>query len=387
MHYLGIDVAKTRLDLGDAGGGLSQPFANKRTGVNKLIGLLETRYAPGDVQLVIEPTSTYHHLLIHALAEQHIAYTLVNPASTAYYARVQMKRAKTDRVDTQTLARLGESEQFEPTPPPEDWRERLKFLMRHRDELLKDALAWSNRLHAASRSPWTTREELQSIRRMVDHLKREKKSVDDQVKALAGNQPGLMKQVRLLTTIKGIGEQTALLISIELPPVERCRSAKVWTAFCGVAPGIRQSGQRSHSFLSRMGSARMRRALYMPALAAMRSNPALKSFAERLKARGKAGLTIVSAVMNKLLRISFGVTRSGKPFDPAYYGQAVHTGMARTDEPRDRTFTIGSPRPASPVGGGTHRRPEQSGGPPVPQGKEGCVRRQHPRLTGVPMST
>ena len=124
-----------------------------------------------------------------------------------------------------------------------------------------------------------------------------------------------MDQVRLLKSVKGIGDQTALAVVLELPPVEQSRSAKPWAAFAGVAPSIQQSGKSEYSLLSRTGSARIRKALYMPALVAIKHNPAIKVFAERLKANGKSNMVVIAAVMHKLLRICFGVLKSGRPFD------------------------------------------------------------------------
>lgn len=319
LHYLGVDVSEATLDVGDSEGGFVRSFPNTPAGVRRLSACLLKRAAREGVQLVIEPTSTYHQRLIAALASVGVAYTLVNPASAAYYARALMRRSKTDQIDARMLARMGEREQFSPTPPPIEWREGLKSLMRHRDRLRSDAGAWRNRLGAALKSPWVTREEIASLRGMVLKADREAVKVEAKVKALAKMQPELMGQVRLLTSVKGIGELTALVIALELPPVERCRSAKTWGAFAGLAPSIRQSGKSQYSLLSRTGSTHIRKALYMPALSAMQHNPVLRAFGERLKANGKGGLVVVAAVMHKLLRICFGILKSGRPFDPDYH--------------------------------------------------------------------
>ena len=315
LHYLGVDVSEATLDVDDSEGEFTRSFPNTPAGVRRLAAWVIKRHAPEGVQVVLEPTSTYHQRLIVALASAGVAYTLVNPASAAYYIRARMKRTKTDRSDARMLARIGESEQLSPTPPPIGWREGLKSLMRHRDCLRSDARAWRNRLGAAEKSPWVTREEIASLRGMVLKADREAAKIETKVKGLAKRESGLMSQVRLLTSVNGIAELTALVIAIELPPVEQCRSAKTWAAFAGVAPSIQQSGKSEYSFLSRTGSARIRKALYMPALVAIKHNPAIKVFAERLKANGKSNMVVIAAVMHKLLRICFGILSGGRPFD------------------------------------------------------------------------
>lgn len=98
MEYLGVDVAKESLEMTDASGSRGKSLANTAAGIEALLRWLARSSPIGDVHLIVEPTSTYHHPLVHALAAQGLAYTLVNPARTAAYARVQGKRAKTDRV-------------------------------------------------------------------------------------------------------------------------------------------------------------------------------------------------------------------------------------------------------------------------------------------------
>ena len=96
-------------------------------------------------------------------------------------------------------------------------------------------------------------------------------------------------------------------------------------AFAGLVPKIRQSGSsvRGRATLSKRGSPRLRHSLYFPAVTAMRFNPLVRAFAERLRERGKAKMLIVGAVMRKLLHIAYGVLKSGKPFDPNFATKAA----------------------------------------------------------------
>jgi transposase len=78
----------------------------------------------------------------------------------------------------------------------------------------------------------------------------------------------------------------------------------------------RRTAHRTSNLTTEVGSSRLRKALYFPAMAALRFNPALAALRQRLQAAGKPGKLIVGAAMRKLLAIAFGVLRSGKPFDP-----------------------------------------------------------------------
>ncbi len=280
-----------------------------------MLGWLSRDFPQGDLQLIVEPTSTYHHPLVRALTVRELAYTLINPAQTAAFARVQGKRAKTDRVDARVLASLGESQQPKPSPPPEEDQEKLKALRRHLEWLEKELQAAHNRLDTASFSPWTPPEVLDSLERTIRQLEEEIKLVREAMASRQERDQEWSRQMELLTTVPGVGERTATLLLTELPPVSRCSSAGTWAAFCGLNPEPRQSGKGYYSRLSRVGAPRVRAGLYLPAVSALRWNPAVKALGDRMRGRGKTGRVRIVAAMHKLLRLCFGVLTSGRPFD------------------------------------------------------------------------
>lgn len=315
MKYLGVDVVKDCVVVADASGALGKSFHNTQAGVEEFLRWLSKGFPNGALHLIVEPTSTDHHLLVQALADQGLPYSLINPARTAAFARVQGKRAKTDPVDARLLASLGESQQPEPTPPPEEDQEGLKALRRHLEWLEKELQAARNRLDAASFSPWTPQEVLDSLERTIQQLKEEIQLVRETMATRQEQDQEWSRQMQLLTSIPGVGEKTATLLLTELPPVARCPSARSWVAFCGLNPEPRQSGKGHYSRLSRVGTARVRAGLYLPALSALRWNPAVKALGDRLRQRGKVGRVRIVAAMHKLLRLCYGTLKSGRPFD------------------------------------------------------------------------
>jgi len=91
-------------------------------------------------------------------------------------------------------------------------------------------------------------------------------------------------------------------------------------AQAGLTPRQRQSGTSVHGKprLSKQGASQLRKTLYFPAIVAMRHNPIIRAFAQRLAERGKAKMAIVCACMRKLLHLVYGVLKTGLPFDPNY---------------------------------------------------------------------
>ena len=128
--------------------------------------------------------------------------------------------------------------------------------------------------------------------------------------------PGLRQQRALLTSIPGIGDATAATLIAELfdKPYTTARQA---AAFAGLVPRIQQSGQwRGRARLSKLGPGRVRKALYVPAIAALRFNPTIRASATRLRAAGKPPMVIIGAAMRRLIHLAFGVLKSRRPYEP-----------------------------------------------------------------------
>lgn len=129
----------------------------------------------------------------------------------------------------------------------------------------------------------------------------------------------LRRQPQRLCSIRGVGLWTAARVLAEIEAVRGVVDARQLAAYAGLTPRERPSGSSVHhpARLAKTGNSRLRRALYLPAIVAMRHNPAVQALAERLRARGKRPMVIVGAAMRKLLHLIYGVLTSGKPFDPA----------------------------------------------------------------------
>lgn len=318
MEYIGVDIAKESLQASNSRGSRKKLFGNSAEGIGQLLHWVESHPGLDHSHLIMEPTNTYHHLLVQALAGVQVNYTLINPAQTAAFARAQGKRAKTDPVDAQVLASFGESQQPQANPPPQDAQERLKALERHLDWLERELRSTRNRQDSAQRSPWTPQSVLDSLDRTIDRLTQEIEAAREDINHQLELHAHWAQQLELLVSIPGIGRRTASLLLSEMPPVALCPSAKQWVAFCGLAPEPRQSGKSSYCRLSRTGTGRVRAGLYLPAMAALRCNPTVRDLGQRLKEREKKGRVRVVAAMHKLLRICYGVLKSGLPFDPQH---------------------------------------------------------------------
>ena len=187
----------------------------------------------------------------------------------------------------------------------------LQALVRRRDDVRAPAARGKGRLD----SPPLTPAARKSVARVVKLLSREADRVPAAADAAIPGSPGLRADRDLLATIPGVGTQTASTIVAELPP-----SARSAAAYCGLSPREFRSGTsvRGRTRLSKAGSARLRTALYLPALTAVRFNPVLKAFDARLVDAGKPKMQAIGACVRKLVMRCYGVLKNRAPFDPAW---------------------------------------------------------------------
>jgi len=159
-----------------------------------------------------------------------------------------------------------------------------------------------------------------SIREHIAYLDRQIEALKQQIADLIKNDPDLTAKRDLLKSIPGIGEATIAAVLAELPMFERCDRVQKVVAFIGLAAREFTSGSsiKNKPRLSKVGNARLRKALFMPALVSIQCNPVIQTFHHRLKESGKNGKVVVCAIMRKLVHLIFGILRSGRPFDPNY---------------------------------------------------------------------
>jgi len=310
-RVLGIDAAKKKLDVALMFDGkvLSKKFDNTPKGFKLLGGWLASLHIE-QVHACLEATGTYSEAVAEYLHECGHRVSVVNPFRIKSFANSDLQRNKTDEADARTIA------DFCLTKDPEDWHpmppeiKQLRDLTRRIEALERMLGVERNRLEMA---PAATRP---SIERMVDSLNKEIDAVRGLIKDHIDDHPDLKQQSELLQSIPGIGEKTAALLLGEIE-FRSFESARAVAAHAGVTPRRSQSGSSlNRTRLSKLGNARIRKALYFPAVVAVRFNEIIKQFAQRLSRNGKTPMQIVCASMRKLLHIAFGVIKHNRPFDP-----------------------------------------------------------------------
>lgn len=314
-NVLGIDVSKGKFDVAlrrADGRGRSRAFANSDAGFQQLLRWLRG-LGVEPVHACLESTGTYGLALASFLHQAGYRVSVVNPACIKAFADSELSRAKTDRVDAKVIARFCGAMQPALWQPPATQVSQLQGLVRRLESVQQMVRQERNRLEP----PGISEPVRASLQRTLVMLEAEREQVRKQIADHIDQHPDLRGRRDLLCSIPGIGEATAAWLLSEMCSIEFARARQL-AAYAGLVPAPRQSGTsvRGRGRLSKRGNARLRRALYWPAIVAMRHNPILRSFAQRLLNAGKPKLVVIAAVMRKLLHLAFGVLKHQRPFDP-----------------------------------------------------------------------
>jgi transposase len=313
---LGIDISKLdfHAHLISEEGDAKKSFPNTLVGFKQLDAWLRNRRL-GKVHACMEATGSYWEALAFHLHEAEHMVSIVNPARAKAYAQSELLRVKTDTVDAALIARFCLTQKPPLWQPPAPEIRMLQALARHLEQLKEARAEQLTRVQ----TPQLPELVVKSINDLIVALDEEIKRIDNAIDEHIERYPDLKRQRELLISIPGVGRTTATSILAEMPNISEFRSAKAVAAFAGLSPMTRQSGTslRGRGALCKTGNARLRKALYFPALSAQRFNPTLKVFAQRLIEAGKHRMLIVGAVMRKLLVLAWAVVRSGIPFDPS----------------------------------------------------------------------
>lgn len=306
-RVIAFEVAKHALVVHTLPEDRQRRIANTAGAVRRLLrAALERSQAP--LLVVCEATGGYEkHVLAEACALE-LACHRAHGARVRHFARYMGAAAKTDAIDARMLALYAQNAQnLRLYRPPAIEQKAVRALKSRRDELLQMMIGETNRIEHAEHASVRA-----SLRTHVRILKLQLARIERELAQIVAETPRLAEQARLMQSVKGVGAETAAALIAYFPELGSLSKGQA-ARLAGLAPIARDSGRMSAPRHIEPGRAALRRTLYMAAVIAMRFNPRLRAFAERLKAKGKPFKLIAAAVMRKLIVILNAVLASGEP--------------------------------------------------------------------------
>ena len=288
--YVGVDIAKSALELHLAGRCFSVP--NDAKGHTQLCKRLA---AHPNCHLICEASGGYEQALVRRLHAAGIRVSVIEAGRVRYFARAQGQRAKTDPIDAAVLTDYGRT--FEPAAaqPPSPQQQQLAQLIQRRQQLTQ--LLIDERNHAEH---YADKFRLRQSRQLVGTLEKQLKQCDEAVASLLEADAALAHKAQRLQAIPGVGPVVAATVLAQLPELGQLNNQTA-AALAGVAPYNRDSGDQKRLRSIAGGRRAVRMALYMATLSAVRYDRILKEFYQRLLAAGKKPLVALIACMRKLV--------------------------------------------------------------------------------------
>lgn len=294
LTFVGIDVSMANLDVATTTDRIHRVYPYNGRGLKQLV---EDLVSLNPQRIVLEATGGLERRVVACLAQNHLPVAVINPRQVRDFARAFNRLAKTDKIDARLLADFAQVVQPRIVQIPDTNRSKLQAMVTRRRQVQHLITQENNRL---------TRTEDPQIRKMIQQVvrlyRKQLEKLDDQISKTIANDQKFQLQASILCSAPGIGPTTASMLLAQMPELGQLNRQQV-AKLVGVAPINRDSGTMRGQRMTGGGRTSVRNGLYMATLTAIRFNPPIRVFYQRLLANGKTKMTALVACIRKLLII------------------------------------------------------------------------------------
>lgn len=326
---VGIDVAKHELvvSLARMNPDISieafahKTFPNNNKGFDDLVNWVAKRTNDQvKVRYVMEATGVYHELLAYYLSGQDLPVSIVLPNKISNYARTLDVKTITDKTASQSIARFGIANQLESWQPPKPVFRDLRQLTRERDQIVAERTLLKNQLHAELAEAYPNSRSIARVNTRIELFNTQEAEIKSEIAGLVKQDQELVKQIDVITSIPGVGKLTAVIVLAETNGFELIKSKKQLVSYAGLDVKEKTSGisVKGTPKLSKRGNRHLRKAMHMPALAALRSDAHLKAVFVRLLSRHGIKMKAAVAIQRKLLELTYTLWKKNTVYDKEY---------------------------------------------------------------------
>lgn len=303
-------------------------FPNNKKGFASLVAWVNKGAAPClEVHYVMEATGVYHERLAYFLDDQGCYLSVVLPNKISNYFRTLEVKTINDKTSSEAIARFGLERKLQRWTRPKPLYRSLRQLTRERSQLIVQRTAAKNQLHAeqceAEGSPST----ISRLKKQIKFFDAQEEEIKKEICALIKQDREAQASVELMTSIPGIGVLTAATVLGETNGFELIRNKRQLASYAGFDIREKQSGTsvKGKPRISKRGNKHLRKAMYLPALAAIRHDEGFKGFFVRLVGRHGIKMKGAVAVGRKLLEMTFTMYKSQTPYNKNYVGSEAES--------------------------------------------------------------
>ena len=324
-QVVGIDVAKNELVvcLGRMNEDWDQELYANRTFANTSKGFvamvqwvkkLTKELSP--VRHVMEATGVYHESLAYFLNGKGLEVSIVLPSKISNYVRTLEVKTITDKTSSEAITRFGLERKLDEWRPPAEIFRKLRQKTRERDQLVGECTLVKNQLHAEQSEAYPSKESIRRMKTRINLLDKQIAQIEDEIGVLLKHDKAVKETVELISSVPGVGILTAVTVLAETNGFELIRSRKQLTSYAGLDVKEKQSGTsvKGKPRISKKGNRYLRKAMYMPALAAIRYNGSSKVLYTRLVSKHGIKMKAAVAVQRKTLELIYTIFKTKTAF-------------------------------------------------------------------------
>jgi transposase len=317
IKYFGIDISHLVFDVTDSSGAYYQ-FKNTVSGFKKF-----AKHLDKNSHCVMEATGYYHYQLAYSLLESGVRVSVENPLSVKRFIQMKLSKIKTDKSDSKLICEYAKHVDLKLWQGHSKDQTECLQMVRLLSVYTKQSTMIKNKLHGETVLGNPSKLVVRSLKRSLNHIKKEVKNLEDQLLTLVKQtHQDLLTRIK---TIPGIGPKTGIMLVVLTGGFDRFTSASELCSYAGLTPVIRQSGSsvKGRPRISKIGNQKLRNLLFMCSFNACKYNKACREIYERLVAKGKSEKLALIAVCNKLLKQAFAIAKSGLIYEDTYRSTLV----------------------------------------------------------------
>lgn len=329
-QVVGIDVAQKELVI--SLGRLSEDwqvdlyshktFANTTKGFTALaLWVKQMTQADVELKFVMEATGVYHESLAYFLEEKGYSISIVLPNKISNYMRTLETKTITDKTASQAIAQFGLERKLTDWKRPKQVFKSLRQLTRERDQVVQLRTMAKNHLHAEQAEAYPNTSSVERIKKQIVFLNKQEQQIKTEILALTKKDEEVKNAVALSCSIPGVGVLTAATVLAETNGFELIRNKRQLTSYAGLDVREKQSGTsvKGKPRISKKGNRYLRKAMHLPALAAIRHEQRFKAIFSRLVSKHGIKMKAAVAVQRKLLELIYILNKNNTPYDPEYF--------------------------------------------------------------------
>jgi transposase len=269
---------------------------------------------------VMEATGVYHEALAYHLEQKGCLISIILPNKISSYFKTLDVKTVTDKTSSEAIALFGLERTLEPWHSPNPLYKKLRQLTRERDQIVQERTMIKNQLHAEKAEAMANPNSVKRFQQRIKLMDQQEEAILGEIKQIVQQEPALKEHIKILTTIPGVGLLTAVIILAETNGFELIRNRKQLASYAGLDVKEKQSGTsvKGKPMISKRGNRYLRKALHLPALAAIRHEKQYKNTFVRLVSKHGIKMKAAVAVQRKILELTYTLFKTRKGYDCQY---------------------------------------------------------------------